>query len=72
MPSPVAASTLPRFSNMRAVCARCGARWGIRMHFDRDCALVRGDHFHRICRCGHRWVERTSAQHSATTRLDGE
>jgi len=46
----VSAATLPPFSNMRAVCARCGARWGIRVHFDRDCALVRGDHFHRICR----------------------
>jgi phage terminase large subunit GpA-like protein len=30
---PVGAETLPRFSNLRAVCARCGARWGIRIHF---------------------------------------
>jgi len=30
--APVAAATLPRFTNLRAVCARCGARWGIRVH----------------------------------------
>jgi hypothetical protein len=54
VPSPVRAASLARFSNMRAVCARCGARWEIRIHFDRDCALVRGDHFHRVCRCGNR------------------
>jgi hypothetical protein len=28
MPSPVAAETLPRFSYLRAVCVRCGARCG--------------------------------------------
>jgi hypothetical protein len=28
--------------------------------FDRDCALVRGDHFHRLCRCGHEWLEQCS------------
>ena len=31
-----------------------GARYEIRVHFDRDCAEVRGDHFHRVCRCGSR------------------
>jgi len=60
--APLSAAMLPRFSNLRAVCARCGARWGIRVHFDRDCALVHGDHFHRVCGCGHRWVERTGEE----------
>ena len=23
-------------------------------------ALVRGDHFHRLCRCGHEWIEQCS------------
>ncbi len=50
-------ATLPPFSNQRG-CPRCGARYEIRVHFDRDCAAVRGDHFHRLCRCGHRWLER--------------
>ena len=55
----VDAATLPPFTNQRG-CARCGARYEIRVHFDRDCELVRGDHFHRVCSCGHRWLERCS------------
>jgi len=51
----------PLFSNDRAVCARCGNRREIRMHFDRGCAGAREDHYHRICRCGHEWVERGAA-----------
>ena len=58
--APVDAATLPGFSNARAVCACCGARREIRVHYDRDCALVKGTHFHRICTCGYRWVEQTS------------
>ena len=57
---PVDAATLPLFSNMRAVCARCGGRREIRVHYDRDCPLVRGTHFHRLCACGYSWVEQTS------------
>jgi len=64
-PAPVDASELPSFSN-QAGCSRCGARYEIRVHFDRDCALVRGAHFHRICRCGHRWLERGSETRTAT------
>ena len=51
---------LPPFSNQRG-CARCGRRYEIRVHFDRDCALVLGDHFHRLCPCGHQWLERAAA-----------
>jgi hypothetical protein len=55
---PVHVSTLPPFTNMRARCARCGSGPPIRVHFDRGCAeVVGGAHFHRICNCGHRWVE---------------
>lgn len=58
-PSPVDAATLPPFSNQRAVCERCGNRREIRVHFDRGCELARGgDHYHRLCRCGHEWLER--------------
>jgi hypothetical protein len=56
----VDAATLPPFTNMRARCSECGNGREIRVHFDRDCALVRGEHFHRLCGCGHRWLERTS------------
>ncbi|HKA28014.1 MAG TPA: hypothetical protein VKH82_01470 [Candidatus Binatia bacterium] len=56
--APVDAAALPPFSNMRARCARCGGRQLIRVHFDRDCTEARGDHFHRVCPCGHRWAER--------------
>ena len=51
-------SQLPLFSNMRARCRRCGARYEIRVHFCRGCAEVYGgEHFHRLCNCGHQWVE---------------
>ena len=65
--SAVDVTTLPPFSNHRAVCVRCGRRFEIRVHFDRDCALVRGAHFHRLCPCGHRWVE----QARMTAATDG-
>ena len=56
-PSPVHVSTLPPFSNDRARCNRCGARYRIRVHFDRGCwAAVGGAHFHRICLNGHRFL----------------
>ena len=58
-PVPSSVAALPPFSNQRG-CLRCGARYEIRVHFDRDCAEVRGDHFHRRCRCGHEWLERCS------------
>jgi hypothetical protein len=59
---PVHVSTLPPFSNMRARCAKCGARGGIWVLFDRGCTeVIGGDHYHRRCgRCGHRWVGRGS------------
>jgi len=56
--APVEQADLPPFSNQRARCSRCGGGSPIRVHFDRDCAEARGDHFHRVCPCGHRWVER--------------
>jgi hypothetical protein len=58
--APVEQSDLPPFSNQRARCARCGNRRLIRVHCDRDCAEAHGDHFHRVCLCGYRWVERCS------------
>jgi hypothetical protein len=33
--------SLPPFSNERAGSTRCGARYQIRVHFDRRCATVR-------------------------------
>jgi hypothetical protein len=55
---PLHVTTLPPFSNARARCQRCGARREIRVYYDRGCAaVVGGEHFHRICNCGHRWAE---------------
>src|SRR5262249_26926137 len=54
---PVPAATLPPFTN-RATCARCHGRREIRVHFVRDCADVRGAHFHHQCPCGFSWIER--------------
>lgn len=38
----------------------CGAGYEIRVMFCRACkeASGKGDHYHRECRCGERWVER--------------
>jgi hypothetical protein len=44
---PIDAATLPPFSKQTG-CPRCGARYEIRVHFDRGCAHVVGEHFHRI------------------------
>ncbi len=55
---PVDVTSLPPFSNASR-CAQCGCRYPIRVHFDRGCRRVRaGDHFHRLCPCGHEWIER--------------
>jgi hypothetical protein len=60
MDAPVHVSTLPSFTNQRARCPECGARYPIRVHFDRGCRMaVDGDHFHRICPKGHEWLEQT-------------
>jgi len=48
---------LPLFSNT-SVCPVCGNRREIRVHFDRSCPRAEGDHYHRLCPCGHEWVER--------------
>jgi hypothetical protein len=63
---PVDEATLPPFSNQDG-CPHCGRRGPIRVHFDRDCARVGGEHFHRIGTCGHEWLERCSARPLAPT-----
>jgi len=65
--APVDAADLPPFSNQRARCPRCGGGTPIRVHFDRDCAEARGDHFLRVCPCGHDWVERCSERSTPTS-----
>jgi len=51
---------LPPFTNDRAVCEKCANRRDIRVHFDRGCEHAEGDHYHRLCPCGHEWVEACS------------
>jgi hypothetical protein len=68
---PVDVSTLPPFSNMRARCAACGAGREIRVHFDRGCRFVTGGvHFHRLCGCGHSWVEQCSEAGASAASAD--
>jgi hypothetical protein len=68
-PVPPDEADLPPFrQNGRA--RNCGRRL-IRVHFDRDCAEARGDHFHRVCPCGDRWVERGSVTPPRTERPAG-
>jgi hypothetical protein len=55
---PLEQADLPPFTNHNPRCVRYGNRQLIRVHFDRDCARARGDHFHRLCSCGAEWVER--------------
>jgi len=56
----ISAATLPLFTNLHPLCARCGGRREIRVHYCPGCRLVRGAHFHRLCPCGERWAEQTS------------
>ena len=67
----VSAATLPLFTNLRAVCARCGGRREIRIHYCPGCARVRGVHFHRRCKCGAEWAEQTSETAQTTEPDDG-
>ena len=54
-----ARNDLPVFSK-QSRCGRCGAGSGIWVMFCRACSEVpvAGDHYHRECGCGQRWVER--------------
>ena len=54
---PVEPADLPPYRHW-GPCPQCGRHRPILVHFDRDCTEVRGDHYHRVCPCGHRWVER--------------
>jgi len=46
MTTSVEEADLPPFNNQSGACSRCAARGPIGVHFDRDCARARGDHFH--------------------------
>jgi hypothetical protein len=65
--APVDETDLPPYRH-RGPCPRCGGRGPIRVHFDRDCAEVRGDHYHRLCPCGYQWVERCTEERDDPVR----
>ena len=66
---PVHISKLPLFSNDNR-CAKCGACYEVRVHFDRECAEVTGGaHYYHICNCGHRWVEQCGERGSRDHRF---
>jgi hypothetical protein len=55
---PVEETELPPYRHW-GPCALRRAR-ADRVHFDQDCTEARGNHYHRLCLCGHQWVERCS------------
>ena len=58
---PVGHAPLPPY-RFPGRCIVCGRTSDLRVHFCRSCSLApdAGDHFHRLCPCGHEWVERCS------------
>jgi len=55
----VDAATLPPFSN-QSVCAACGNRRGIRVHYSPGSRFINGPHFRRLCPRGAHWDERAA------------
>jgi hypothetical protein len=55
--APVHAADLPPYT-FRELCQECRRRGPQMVIFDRDCAEVIGEHYHRERRaCGARWLE---------------
>jgi len=56
------------FSNYTR-CEACRATYEIRVHFCPGCPDVLGHHFHRFCRCGATWLERSAGHAPVDIRL---
>jgi hypothetical protein len=61
---------LPRLFSNHTRCASCRRTSEIRVHYCPGCAEVSGDHFHRICRCGATWLERSAGHAGVDISLD--
>lgn len=55
----VDARTLPRIFTNDTRCEACQGTRGIRVHYCPGCRAIGGKHFHRHCRCGAEWAERS-------------
>jgi hypothetical protein len=63
------AGSLPVSSNFTR-CASCRRTSEIRVHYCPGCTDVIGDHFHRVCRCGATWLERSAGHAGVDISLD--
>jgi hypothetical protein len=64
------ARTLPRLFSNFTRCANCRGTSEIRVNYCPGCATVSGDHFHRVCRCGAAWLERSAGHAGVDISLD--
>lgn len=63
------ARDLPRVFSKYTRCAACRSS-AIRVHYCPGCPQVSGSHFHRLCRCGATWLERSAAHAGIDINLD--
>jgi hypothetical protein len=56
----VDARSLSRVFSNHTRCAACRATYEIRLHYCPGCQEIRANHFHRECRCGAKWSERSA------------
>ena len=60
IPGAPSARSLPRLFSNHTRCASCRRTSEIRVHYCPGCREVSGEHFHRWCRCGATWAERSA------------
>ena len=65
-----AARSLPFVFSNYTRCRACRGISEIRAHYCPGCPSVRGAHFHRLCRCGAEWLERSAAHSETDIRLN--
>jgi hypothetical protein len=56
----VEARTLAAIFSNYTRCPECRRSTLIRIHYEPGCPRASGPHFHRLCPCGHEWMERSA------------
>ena len=64
------ARMLPSVFSNHTQCTACRGTSEIRVHYCPGCQSVSGSHFHRYCRCGATWLERSAGHAPMTISLD--
>jgi len=64
------ARNLPLVFSNYTRCASCRATYEIRVVYCPGCAFIAGSHFHRECRCGATWMERSAGHAGVDISLD--